>query len=60
MKIIYCVEWLSGYSVSASHAVSHRLASQPGHTKDHHEDVTNYLPAWHTVIWVLYEFNNAA
>ena len=33
--------------VSASHAVGHGFASRPGHTKDHHKDCTNSLPAWY-------------
>ena len=37
-------------SVSASHAVGRRFASQPGHTKDHHTNGTNCLPAWQACI----------
>ena len=31
--------------VSASHKVGHGFASRPGHTKDHHKNGTNCLPA---------------
>ena len=42
--------WLSGYySVSASHTVGRGFASRPGHTKDHHKNGTNCLPAWHVM-----------
>ena len=34
-----------GISVSASDAVGHGLAPRPGHTKDHHKNGTNCLPA---------------
>ena len=34
-------------SVSASNMVSRRFAPQPGHTKNHHKNDINYLPAWH-------------
>ena len=34
-------------SVSASHTICHEFASRPGHTKDHHKNGTNCLPAWH-------------
>ena len=33
-------------SVSASHAVGRRFAPRPGHTKNHHTNGTNWLPAW--------------
>ena len=36
-------------SVRASHTVGRRFASQPGHTKDHRENGTNCLPAWHAM-----------
>ena len=32
-------------SVSASRTVGHEFASRPGHTKDHHTNGTNCLPA---------------
>ena len=32
-------------SVSASHTVGRGFASRPGHTKDHHKNGTNCLPA---------------
>ena len=32
-------------SVSASRMVGREFASQPGHTKDHHKNGTNCLPA---------------
>ena len=37
-------------SVSASHTVGHEFASRPGHTKDHHQNGTNCLPAWHAML----------
>ena len=40
--------WLS-VSVSASHTVGRVFASRPGHTKDHHKNGTNCLPACHTM-----------
>ena len=36
-------------SMSASHTVSREFASRPGHTKDHHKNGTNCLPAWHAM-----------
>ena len=36
-------------SVSASHTVCREFASWPGHTKDHHKNSTNCLPAWHAM-----------
>ena len=36
-------------SLSASHTVDHEFASRPGHTKDHHKNGTNHLPAWHAM-----------
>ena len=36
-------------SVSASHTVGREFASLPGHTKDHHKNGTNCLPAWHAM-----------
>ena len=33
-------------SVSASRMVGHEFASQLGHTKDHHKNGTNCLPAY--------------
>ena len=32
-------------SVSASHTEGREFASRPGHTKDHHKNRTNCLPA---------------
>ena len=32
-------------SVSASHTIGREFASRPGHTKDHHKNATNCLPA---------------
>ena len=37
---------------SASHVVGRSFASWLGHTKDHHKNDTNCLPAWHTGIRV--------
>ena len=36
-------------SVSASHLVDCEFAFRSGHTKDHHKNGTNCLPAWHAV-----------
>ena len=36
-------------SVSASHTVGRGFVSRPGHTKDHHKNCTNCLPAWHAM-----------
>ena len=36
-------------SVSASRTVGREVASRPGHTKDHHQNGTNCLPAWHAM-----------
>ena len=36
--------------MSASHVVGNRLTSRLGHTKDHHRNGTNCLPACHTCI----------
>ena len=36
-------------SVSASHTVGREFASRTGHTKDHHKNGTNCLPAWHAM-----------
>ena len=36
-------------SVSASQTVGREFASRPGHTKDHHKNGTNFLPAWHAM-----------
>ena len=36
-------------SVSASHKGGRRFASRPGHTKDHHKNGTNCIPAWHAM-----------
>ena len=33
-------------NVSASHTLGREFASRPGHTKDHHKNGTNCLPAW--------------
>ena len=37
--------------ISVSHVRS-GFASRPGHTKDHHKNGTNCLPAWHAGIRV--------
>ena len=37
------------FSVSAPHTVGREFASRPGHTKDHHKNGTNCLPAWHAM-----------
>ena len=39
-------------SVSASHAVGRGFGPRPGHTKDHHRNGTNCLPAWRACIRV--------
>ena len=36
-------------SVSPSHTVGCEFASRMGHTKDHHKNGTNCLPAWHAM-----------
>ena len=36
-------------SVSASRTVGREFASWSGHTKDHHKNGTNCLPAWHAM-----------
>ena len=36
-------------NVSASHTVGREFASLPVHTKDHHKNGTNCLPAWHAM-----------
>ena len=38
-------------SVSASRTVGREFAFRPGHTKDHHKNGTNCLPAWHAMRW---------
>ena len=38
--------------MSDSHVVSCGFAPLLGYTKDHHKNVTNCLPAWHTGIRV--------
>ena len=40
------------FIVSASHVVVCGFASRPGHTKDHHKNGTNCLPALHACIRV--------
>ena len=48
MKKVPC--WVSlVVSVSASYTVTREFASRPGHTKDHHKNGTNCLPAWHAM-----------
>ena len=37
--------WRVVGSVSASRTVGREFASRPGHTKDHHKNGTNCLPA---------------
>ena len=36
-------------SMSASRTVGREFAYRPGHTKDHHKNGTNCLPAWHAM-----------
>ena len=50
-SIIYSVVFRVGSvgSVSASRTVGREFASRPGHTKDHHKNGTNCLPAWHAM-----------
>ena len=36
-------------SVSASHTVGREVASRSGHTKVHHKNGINCLPAWHAM-----------
>ena len=40
---------LNRFIVSASRTVGREFASRPGHTKDHHRNGTNCLPAWHAM-----------
>ena len=40
-------------SMTSSHAGRRGFASRPGHTKDHHKNGTNCLPAWHACMSVL-------
>ena len=37
-------------SMSTSQAVSCGFTPLTGHTKDHHKNGTNFLPAWHTLL----------
>ena len=39
-------------NVSASHVVDRGFAPQPGHTKDHHKNGTNCLPAWYACVMI--------
>ena len=39
-------------SMSASHTVGCGFTSRPGHTKDHHKNGTNCLPALHACVRV--------
>ena len=39
-------------TVSVSHAVGRGFVSRPGHTKDHHKNGTNCLPALHACVRV--------
>ena len=36
----------------ASHAIGHEFTPLQGHTKDHHKNGTNCLPAWNTCVRV--------
>ena len=36
---------------SVGSTVSREFASRPGHTKDHHKNGTNCLPAWHAMCY---------
>ena len=52
---MHCCQWNipcrvgSVGSVSASRTVGREFASRSGHTKDHHKNGTNCLPAWHAM-----------
>ena len=46
-----CQDWLV-VRVSPSHMVGHGFASRPGHTKDHHNNATKFLPAVHACVRV--------
>ena len=49
---IYTPFWVGlVVSVSAPHTVGREIASRWGHTKDHHKNGTNFLPAWHVMRW---------
>ena len=39
-------------SMTASHTIGRGFTSQWGHTKDHHENGTNFLPVLHACIRV--------
>ena len=45
-RIMHLLQGRSVGSVSASRTIGHEFASRPGHTKDHHKNGTNCLPAW--------------
>ena len=54
MHIIFIVSYRprrdsSVVSISASHTVGRGFAPRPDHTKDHHKNCTNCLPAWHAM-----------
>ena len=55
----HCIRNALMVSMSASHAVGHGFEPRSGHTKDHHNNCTNCLPAWHAGI-SLGEFDSAA
>ena len=44
-KQVKCDGFVYVGSVSASRTVGREFASRPGHTKDHHKNGTNCLPA---------------
>ena len=51
--VFWCVTYFSLLHIwSASHTVGCEFASQLGHTKDHHKNGTNCLPALHTSVRV--------
>ena len=51
---MYVTDWPrrvgSVVSVPASPAVGRGCCPRPGHPKDHHENGTNCLPAWHACV----------
>ena len=56
MYFVYRVRVGLVVSMSASLTVGRGFASRPGHTKDHHKNGTNCLPALHTLL----KFGSAA
>ena len=58
--IVLCLVRTKKLSVSASRTVGREFASRPGHTKDHHKNGTNCLPASIGMHALGLEFGSAA